>query len=593
MPLMTLSYSDASENQKRAGAGWPRDSQARSTRLRPFCLPRLSPSFSIGKDDLVFTIGSCFARNIEQHLVIEGFNVAVSQFEKLCDDEGVKIKSVTLNKFVAQSILNELQWALEPDHEFPWGSIVEVRNGRFLDMQLAAGLMPTAKETMLAMRRAVLNYMKMIKDAKVIIITLGLAEAWFDKEYGIYMNTMPLKATVDRYPDRFEFHLLEYNELVASLREIVKLLEKHGHPDFRVLLTVSPVALGSTFTKNDAFVANTYSKAVQRAAAEQICLENERVDYLPSYESVTLSERPVAWREDGAHVSDDAVRLNVLRMQRAYLERSDLDPQIDDDEASAQVMARGEALKLTQIADERTKAGDSSIAGSLYSEAAALAPDEVLVLVRWGHFLFEQKQYADAAEQLKRSIELGGRKYKAAYTLARCFVQLNDDASAEEALRMAIADEPERASVVFLMAKTLARLGKGEEAQNYFMKAIELQPEKKGSALSQLGSFLLSEQKYEEAAIRLKQAMELGACEHKAAFLLAKCLTHLNDDAGAEKALRMAIEDEPERASIFYLLGKTLVRLGRQDEARAYFLKASELQPGDENFQKAVERVGG
>ncbi|MBA4791429.1 MAG: GSCFA domain-containing protein [Rhizobiales bacterium] len=475
MPLLNLSYSEASKNQQRPDASWPRDEGAQSQRLAPFCRPQLRPSFSIGKDDLVFTIGSCFARNIEQHLVIEGFNVAVSQFEGLCAAEGVKVKSSTLNKFVVQSILNELRWALVPGSEFPWDSLVEVREGRYLDMQLAAGLMPAPKETMLGMRRAVLNYMKLIKDAKVIIITLGLAEAWFDTEYGIYMNSMPLKATADRYGDRFKFHLLEYNEILSSLREIISVLEEHGHPDFRILLTVSPVALGSTMTLNDAFVANTYSKAVQRAAVEQFCLENPRVDYLPTYESITLSERNVAWAEDGAHVSDDAVRLNVIRMQQAYLDGG-LSGAKDDEIANASHGALSEAYKLTQIADRRAKAGQAVIAEALYSEAAALAPNDVLILVRWGSFLFAQERFEEAEKVLQRSLDLGGRKYKVAFTLARCLVRLRDLQRAVDVLRMAAEDEPDRGSVHFLLGKTLTRVGAKSEAKTSLERALELQP---------------------------------------------------------------------------------------------------------------------
>lgn len=473
MPLLNLSYSEASKNQRRPDASWPRDEGAQSKRLAPFCRPQLRPSFSIGKDDLVFTIGSCFARNIEQHLVIEGFNVAVSQFEGLCAAEGVQVKSSTLNKFVVQSIVNELRWALVPGSEFPWESIVEVREGRFLDMQLAAGLMPAPKQTMLGMRRAVLNYMKLIREARVIIITLGLAEAWFDKEYGIYMNSMPLKATADRYEGRFEFHLLEYNEILNSLRELISILENFGHPDFRILLTVSPVALGSTLTLNDAFVANTYSKAVQRAAVEQFCLEHPRVDYLPTYESVTLSERSVAWREDGAHVSDDAVRLNVLRMQRAYLDGG---PSGVDDAGIAGVAdgALSEAYKLTQIADRRAKAGDVLIAEALYSEAAALAPSEVLILVRWGTFLFTQERFAEAAKVLQASLDLGGRKYKAAFTLGKCLVRLRELQASISILQMAIEDEPERASVHHLLGKTLSRIGRDDEAKVHLDRAFEL-----------------------------------------------------------------------------------------------------------------------
>jgi len=44
----------------------------------------------------------------------------------------------------------------------------------------------------------------------------------------------------------------------------------------------------------------------------------ERVDYFPSYESVTLSDRSLAWRDDLIHVKPEIVATNVGRMAAAY-----------------------------------------------------------------------------------------------------------------------------------------------------------------------------------------------------------------------------------------------------------------------------------
>jgi Tfp pilus assembly protein PilF len=472
MPLVRLSYDEALHNNGRPQSMWPRDKESQEARLRPFCLPGIEPTFSIAEDDLVFTIGSCFARNVEQHLIIEGFNVAVTRFEGLCEAEGVKVKSNTLNKFVAHSILNEIRWALEPGTEFPWDSIVEVKDGRFIDMQLAAGLMPTSKEAMLGMRRAVSNYMKMVKQAKVVIVTLGLAEAWYDTKFDLYTNTMPFKAAAERCPGRFELHVLEYNELLSTLREILRLLETYGHPDFRMLLTVSPVALSSTFTDRDALIANCYSKSVQRAAAEVISRENPRVDYLPSYESVTLSDRSVAWRDDQAHVSDDAVRVNVLRMQSAYTRSKTRNAAGRSTEN-----ARAGALAMSKRAAALQEDGDANSASDLFRRAAEIAPDEVLVHVRWGLALFKQQAVAQAAEELGKAMALGGRNYGIAYPLAKCLSKLNDQAGAEWALRMAIEDLPEKPGPCRLMAKTLKRLGRHPESVPFLEAALRLESE--------------------------------------------------------------------------------------------------------------------
>lgn len=468
-PLAKLTYEEALRNNKAPVAGWPRDKESQIARLEPFCLPAIRPTFSIRPDDLIFTIGSCFARNIEQHLIAGGFNVAVSRFEQLCKNEGVEVKSNTLNKFVAQSIVNELRWALEPGAEFPEESIVEVRDERYLDMQLAPGLLPTSRNTALGTRRAVSNYMRMVRDAKVVIVTLGLAEAWYDTKLGLYTNTMPLKATARRFPGRFEHHVLEYNQLLASLRDMLGLLEQYGHPDFRMLLTVSPVALGSTFTQHDAVVANCYSKAVQRAAAEAICRENSRIDYLPTFESVTLSDHSLAWREDRAHVSTEIVRLNVLRMEEAYAagaggaERENtVDP------------ARVQALKLAKQAKDLMKSGELQRADELFRQAVQTAPDEVLPHVHWGDFLYRRQEWECAARELQRALDLGGRHYNVAYALAKTYAKLGRWPQAEVAVRAAMEDSPDVPGPYKLLSKVLKRQGREAEARTYLARLEEL-----------------------------------------------------------------------------------------------------------------------
>ncbi len=471
MPLVSFSYQDAIANGKGDNARWPRDPESQEKRLLPMCRPSFEPSFSFTRDDQVFTIGSCFARNIEKHLIAEGFNVAAAEFEQMCARNGVKTRPSTLNKFCVFSILNELKWALVPGEEFPEKSITEVKENKFLDLQLAPGLLPADWDTMLGIRNTVSEYIKMIRTSKVIVVTLGLAEAWFDKEYGLYTNSMPLRPTVAREPDRFDLHVLEYNEIVDCLRQILALLEEYGHPDFRMLLTVSPVALSTTMSGRDAMVANSYSKSVQRAAVETIFRENARVDYIPSYESITLSDRSLAWREDQAHVSDIAVRLNVLRMQSAYT--------ASEREATESGSAdrRAEALRLVSSAMDLEKKGDIDASNAAFSKAVEIDPDEMLARVRWGESLFRQEKFEQAREQMEVGLRLGGRSYNLPYLLGRTTFRTGDIAAAETYLKMALEDLPDQAGVYYLLAKTLIRLKRPGDAMPYYEKAHALAPD--------------------------------------------------------------------------------------------------------------------
>ncbi|MBV9993342.1 MAG: GSCFA domain-containing protein [Alphaproteobacteria bacterium] len=473
MPLERYSYSAATRGNAGKARAWPRDKDEQDARLTPFCKPLLRPNFKISRDDLLFTIGSCFARNIEKQLIAEGYNVAADQFEKICADHDVIIESTVMNKFVAHSVENEIRWALDPEAGFPDGGIVQVKADRYIDLQLAPGFRPMPLDKALALRHAVGTYVRMIKDASIVIMTLGLAEAWFDKALGIYLNSPPMRTSAELHPGRFELHVLEYDDIVGALERILGLLDKYGRKDYRFLLTVSPVAMGSTFTESDVFVANCYSKSVQRAAAEHIWRKHPQVDYLPTYESVTLSERPVAWRDDCAHVSDEIVRLNVRRMMEVYTEA--VASQADGKTAEA---AREDALELCGRAKAHWQAREFDKAMALFQQAKSTAPGEMLVRLRFGEFLVKRRLFNDALVELATAQRLGGARYGSAFELGRTHYALENFEQSETFLREAALLQPTRAAVHWALSKTLARREKPREAVRSLRSAVLSAPER-------------------------------------------------------------------------------------------------------------------
>ena len=82
-------------------------------------------------------------------------------------------------------------------------------------------------------------------------------------------------------------------------------LQRRSSP---IVLTVSPVGLGRTYTGKDVVVATVEAKSILRAVTAEICREFENVSYWPSYE---LATRDDIFREDGRHVRQDSVALIV------------------------------------------------------------------------------------------------------------------------------------------------------------------------------------------------------------------------------------------------------------------------------------------
>jgi Tfp pilus assembly protein PilF len=403
-------------------------------------------------------------------MLAEGYNLAISRFASICEGEGVAIPTDSLNKFVVNSILNELTWALNPETPFPTELAAMVAQGRYLDLQLAPGLRPASKAKVMATRQAVTRYMRLAGEARVIVVTLGLVEAWFDKALGLYLNFPPLRTLVAREPERYEFHVLDYNDIVSAFEHIIQIVTRFGRSDVRFLLTVSPVALGMTFTDSDALVANCYSKSVQRAAAEYIHRHHSNVDYFPSYESVTLSERRVAWREDEAHVSDEAVRLNVVRMMRAYTDSSIEMEEASDEDASAA------ALDRSRMAEQAAAGGEIEAADRLFAEAIALGPREGIIHLRRATFLLNQARLHEASEAALEALRFGAARYGAHFLLGRIYFRLGNDRASEKHLKEALVIEPGRPGIVHLLGRATARQGRNAEAFVYFKESITASP---------------------------------------------------------------------------------------------------------------------
>lgn len=291
-------------------AQWPGRNRG-NERLKPIALPRTSPSFEINSADKIFTIGSCFARNVESHLLNAGLDV-------VSNPESFQFPEAYTNKYTPKSIEFTFEHALAADHsrQEDFG-ITEIGESKYLDV-FANPLEGSALEDCRNWRKSLDQMGGKIKECRIIIITLGLNEVWYDNTMEHYVNRLPPLSYVRENPERYSLHVLDIDDVRASLNHIYLLLQRHGHPDFKLLITVSPVPLLATFTEDDVFVANGYSKSVLRVAAEELANTHENVDYFGSYESVTLSSREITWEADNRHVSFEVVSKNVSHMMEKY-----------------------------------------------------------------------------------------------------------------------------------------------------------------------------------------------------------------------------------------------------------------------------------
>ena len=283
-----------------------------------YFIPNVVPKFKLDKAKPFFTIGSCFAREIEDALIERELDVITAGFsvdpELVVASAGPKNKPgsirAILNKYSTASIYNELVRVLEP-YDVPDQGLIEIEPGLWQDPHLSLLKLAT-KTVALQTRTEVTRVTSRIREAGSVFITLGLTETWQDMETKLYMNSGPLPAAMRTDKGRYIFNNRDILACLADVTGIVELINKHTTA--QIILTVSPVPLGTTWTELDVTVANTHSKSVLRAVAGQVASQYANVDYFPSFEMVTLSPRALAYGDDQLHVRRPMVQqvMNVF-----------------------------------------------------------------------------------------------------------------------------------------------------------------------------------------------------------------------------------------------------------------------------------------
>lgn len=157
--------------------------------------------------------------------------------------------------------------------------------------------------------------------ATVIVITLGLTEMWASRLDGAAYPAAPgtIAGTFDA--DRHVMHNLTADEVVDDL-EVFAAIVRESNPRVRFIVTVSPVPLVATATRDHVVIASMRSKAVLRIAAERFVDRDPAAAYFPSFEIITGPQAP--------HDYFEADRRSVSAVGVAVVMRTLLSGLLDD-----------------------------------------------------------------------------------------------------------------------------------------------------------------------------------------------------------------------------------------------------------------------
>lgn len=287
-----------------------RDDDARSSAGLIF--PQVRAGFQFCPQDQIFTMGSCFARNIEEHL--QAYNIPTTQFS-VPKSEFDRRPNGLLNEYNPASMAQRLVWAAAGFDTRQVEDAAHIDADRCIDLLLPNGSGVTLER--LLQRRAEIDAIyAQLRSCKVLIMTLGLVECWFDNKTHTWLNRAPHPRFVKQSPERFSFVRLNADQSTRLLEAALQDTFNSGVRN--ILLTVSPVPLGTTFSGTDCVLANSYSKATLRVVAENLSHTfSNQLDYFPSYEIVS-SGGLSAFIGDQIHVKDEVVQRVVNYMLSHY-----------------------------------------------------------------------------------------------------------------------------------------------------------------------------------------------------------------------------------------------------------------------------------
>lgn len=293
-------------------------------------LPELQirPKFRLQREQPLFAMGSCFAREVEDALAAQGLDVP-THCDALFDhpllqakqptDAGLRPRSF-LNRYNSMSMLDEFRHLLGMAPELEQGLLsYSLDKGACAELHYSQSLPQTSAANTLERRRLVRASLgAAVRRSKLFVLTLGMAECWFDSQAGRYLNNTPGPRVLAAYGAQLEVHLTTFSQHLQALQALNALLTQVHGSDFHVVITVSPVPLERTFLDADIVQTNTYSKSMLRAVAQEFATAHDHVDYFPSYELVSYAEPQGSWAWDYRHVKPELVAHIMATFSRHY-----------------------------------------------------------------------------------------------------------------------------------------------------------------------------------------------------------------------------------------------------------------------------------
>lgn len=261
--------------------------------IEKYVLPGwLPPSPLFTPDSRILTLGSCFAQELRNYLAERGMS-----------SDWLFVPPGLNNTF---ALRNFISWCLTGETS---------TKAYWYDEDAQGGAVKWDDES----NR--LSYAEVFKRVDAVILTVGLAEVWYDTVTGgVFWRGVP-KSSYDETRHLCRVSTVEEN--VANLREIIRLIQQ-AQPGIPIVLTLSPVPLKAATGDKSCITVDTVSKSILRVAIDRIMSSGlGNVYYWPSFEIVRSLGPHLPYSlfgEDGntRHVNRKGVQLILKAFTKHY-----------------------------------------------------------------------------------------------------------------------------------------------------------------------------------------------------------------------------------------------------------------------------------
>jgi hypothetical protein len=225
----------------------------------------------------------------------------------------------------------------------------------------------------------------------VFILMISSAEIWYDEPSG----GVTWRETPGAHPTRQKFRTSTVEENRANLRTIYDVVRRH-RPHAKIILMLSPIPMIATYRQQSSIVANTVSKAVIRAAMDEVWREVGEDGYLlycPFYEVIQegFGANPYGGRYNGdrRHINDQALDYLLCLFEAYYCQVRTMSQPVLQAYVTARVstadlpadlpgtVAHGDPVAIQTLIDHYERIDDQPMANLVARYAAGDPPEFV------------------------------------------------------------------------------------------------------------------------------------------------------------------------------------------------------------------------